>query len=228
MLLNYFKINSFIYDDAVAERFEYEDDIDYILSREFLENLHTKLELDEIKPEIDSQIKNNIYDIVYFIKNNNEDKKNIQLINEIIVSLNSIQGYINDEFYKDQALKRSGRNTLKYKLALNKVSFEQEPAFTEIIRQSMANDYRIIYYLMNLNDKENGELFKLYLLQNCDELFNTLNYLMYDYPKVVFSHSFRKNCGEILSEIKVMCKRSEIDATKPVSEINKLLKKVKS
>lgn len=196
--LNKLKMNTVIFNDEVREEFEYEEFKKYVISNEFIESLYSFVNANYILEMIDLDVKNNIFDVLVFIRDNT--KKYNEEINEIIALLNFTPYDNANDFYRRQFLKRMGRYTKKEEKYYPDKFFEEDSDIKKLIRFSLTNDYDTINQLLYCEDDEIDAIIKNQLLT--EYTLNTFNILLYDFKELFEDERFKNRVIYVLKEIR--------------------------
>lgn len=188
------KLNAIIYDDRIIEELTYDVCLEYILSDEFLNDLSMLIDMNRITKHLDSKVKDNIRDILFFLRTKiNKTNK----INELIGILNNTteEGVL--PFYRDQYLKRanlySDRARKKYPLeCFDNITVQEE------IRFSMMQDYDYMNLLL-----EDEETFFENETEFINDFFiNTINITKYDCSDILLVGNVNPRIKYLLEGIK--------------------------
>ena len=192
--INLLEFNAVIYDDKIKDKLQAREYDDYILSDDCIENFTILIEVNEKEKFLDSKAKSNVLEILDYMRNNMESKKEI---NGLIARLFSTKGDNSLLFYRNQYLTRNGMLYERTKNEYNPSIFEKDTVIKDL-RYSLSLDYAIVMSLIDGLDEDLEEMIKLLPSQY---FINTINVLMYECPVLLTIESFKERVENILNRI---------------------------
>lgn len=218
------KVKAIIYDDEINSDFDYEECRNYILSDEFLDNLALRVSVNELTKTIDKQIKKNIFEVLFFIRENKTEnrKETIDKINNIIVSLNVTAEDCCALFYKNEFAKRENLTPDEYhKIPLEIV--KEDKNLREMLNYSLMLDYDTVNCL--LSDDE--EIFKDEVVEKellNDYFISTINAVLKDCPTLLNNEQFRRRTIYVLE---LLMKKNDLNEQETIDRAQKIYKIMK-
>ena len=146
---------------------------------------------------LSNDVKNNIFNFLNQAREYKDEKseKRNQLINELIVSMNSNYEDKSNVFYRMELYKRT--RDFKY---VTKYTNEQINENIEYVHDSICNDfYILVSHLEETTDEEFEEIY-LPCFIDCETYYDSLNAILFENPKVFKNKLFYSRMMKILNE----------------------------
>lgn len=192
--LELLRLNAIIFADEIKEKLETGEYDNYVLNEDFLDNLTILIEVNETEKFLDSNAKSNVLDILSYMQDNMECKKEISKLIARLFSTKCDNCFI---FYRNQYLTRNGMLYEKTKNEYD-TSIFKEKHLIKNLRYSLSVDYTVVMVLIDGLDKDLDEMMQLIPPQH---FINTINVLMYECPKLLIINSFTERVKNILDKI---------------------------
>lgn len=155
------KTQSYIYRKLHDDDYNDERCANYILSYEFLENLLVIIKENKVKGFMDEEIKNNIRDILQYIRNNKKfetqttKQKMIELLNEFLIALNiSTNQCVLSNYWIEICRRRFNKD---YAKVSNDNIIGYIESRKDLINESISKDYDNINGLVSTSIEEYKE-----------------------------------------------------------------------
>ncbi len=194
-LIEYFNVKfilCILYNDEMYKKVLKGNYDDHILNYGFL-HLYINLIDNFINLKmLDNLIKDRVYDLLHYIKDNLVvcDNKNtyIDLINELIIELNNAEDINCDNFYLNEIGKRFGSKIM------SKSKFKE---IKNTIIDSICYDYLFLFYHVTELDDETFEQLSDEMVMD-EYYFASLNAILIEFPELFKSEKFKTRVKKIL------------------------------
>lgn len=202
------KFNAIIFDDYISSELNGDDldylpDREYVISSDFIDYLYMKTHINEVTEIFDRQVKNNIFDVIMFIRNNIKENRSevIKKLNEIIIVLNKSDSKGSASFYKEQYLKRIHYYNEKGQRKFPELMFteyDDSIEYLSFVRESISLDYGTVEDILEKDDEEFLSIEESFI----NEYFlYTISKILYDCPELFLNERFKNRALYILKKI---------------------------
>jgi|GEM_PF-3502751 len=202
-----------IFNDYILKDLETPEFRKYVESEEFMAALTEFVALNYITKIADYNIKNNIFNVINYIRNNKrfatatEKSELIDNLNEIVITLNSSSDANNIDFYRNQYYRRTAQQKTRFSdFAYDQTFMEERKKSLNI---SISFDFLPISDLTKINDEQTfiQEVVPDNLITH--NFLNTLNILFVEMPSLYSDERFVKRAKFILENNILLLKDKE-------------------